>query len=420
MPQTMAEKILSRASRRKSVSPGEIVEADIDLAMVHDLTGPHVVEVVKEIAGEVTVWDPDKVAIIFDHHVPADKIRAAELQLIMRRVAKKLGIKKFHDVGRGGICHQVLVEERYVRPGMLVVGADSHTVTSGAVGAFATGIGASDMAMVWLTGRLWFMVPESVKVNVNGVLPKGVYAKDVILHIIGTVTVDGATYKAVEFHGDTIKRMNISERMTLSNMSVEMGAKAGMVPADEVTVKFFEEAGIRVKPFGPDEGAEYADVWEFEVSNLEPQVAAPHSVDNVHPVSELEGTPINQAFIGSCTNGRYEDFVEAAKILKGRKVAEGVRCIAIPASLKQYLRLLKEGIIDILTEAGCFVAHSTCGPCLGGHLGVLGPNEVAISSSNRNFRGRMGHPKSEVYLASPATVAASAVEGKIADPRKYL
>ena len=419
MPKTMAEKILGRASNRE-VSPGDIVEANIDLAMVHDLTGPHVVEVIEEIAGEVKVWDPNKVAIIFDHHVPADKIRAAELQLRMRKVARKLGIKKFHDVGRGGICHQVLVEEGYARPGMLIVGADSHTVTSGAVGAFATGIGASDMAMVWLTGKLWFMVPESIKINVNGTLQKGVYAKDVILHIIGTVTVDGATYKSVEFHGDTIKRMNVSERMTLSNMSVEMGAKAGMVPADEVTLKFLEERGITAKPFGPDPDAEYSDVWEFEVSKLEPQVAAPHSVDNVHPVSELEGTPVNQAFIGSCTNGRYEDFVEAAKILKGKKIAAGVRCIAIPASIKQYMRLLKEGIIGILSEAGCFVAHSTCGPCLGGHLGVLGPGEVAISSSNRNFKGRMGHPDSKVYLASPATVAASAIEGKITDPRKFL
>ncbi|NPA85051.1 MAG: 3-isopropylmalate dehydratase large subunit [Crenarchaeota archaeon] len=419
MAKTMAEKILGRASG-KDVAPGEIVEANVDLAMVHDLTGPHVVEVVEEIAGEVRVWDPDKVAIIFDHHVPADKIRAAELQAIMRRVARRLRISKFHDVGRGGICHQVLVEERYVRPGMLVVGADSHTVTSGAVGAFATGIGASDMAMVWLTGKLWFKVPESIKVNVTGTLPKGVYSKDVILNIIGTVTVDGATYKAVEFHGDTIRRMSIPDRMTLTNMTVEMGGKAGMVPADEVTVRYFEEAGIQVKPFGPDPGARYEDEWNFEVSNLEPQVAAPYSVDNVHPVSEVEGTPIDQAFIGSCTNGRYEDFVEAARILKGRKVADGVRCIAIPASIKQYSRLLKEGIIDILTEAGCFVAHSTCGPCLGGHLGVLGPEEVAISSSNRNFRGRMGHPTSKVYLASPATVAASAVEGKIADPRKYL
>ena len=415
----MAEKILSRASG-KDVAPGEIVEANIDLAMVHDLTGPHVVEVVKEIAGDVKVWDPDKVAIIFDHHVPADKIRAAELQLIMRRVARKLGIKKFHDVGRGGICHQVLVEERYVRPGMLVVGADSHTVTSGAVGAFATGIGASDMAMVWLTGKLWFKVPESIKANITGKLPKGVYAKDVILHIIGTVTVDGATYKAVEFHGDTVKNMSIADRMTLANMSVEMGAKAGMVPADEITVNFFKEVGMDVKPFGPDPGAQYEDEWNFEVSNLEPQVAAPHSVDNVKPVSEVEGVEIDQAFIGSCTNGRYEDFVEAAKILKGRKVAPGVRCIAIPASVKQYLKLLKDGIIDILTQAGCFVAYATCGPCLGGHLGVLGPGEVAISSSNRNFKGRMGHPESKVYLASPATVAASAVEGKIADPRKYL
>ena len=411
---TMAEKIFSEKVGRK-VEVGEIVEAPVDMAMVHDLTGPHVVEVVREIMGKDYVWDPTKVAVIFDHQAPADRIRSAELHILMRGVVKRLGIKKFHDVG-DGICHQVMVEERYVKPGMLVVGADSHTVTYGAVGAFATGIGASDMAMVWITGKLWFKVPESVKAVVEGTLPKGVFPKDVILHIIGTVGADGATYKAVEFHGDTVKDMSIAGRMVLANMSVEMGAKAGMVPADEKTVDFFYGT---VKPFGPDPDAEYQDEWRFEVNRLEPQVAVPYSIDNVKPVSEVEGIEIDQAFIGSCTNGRLEDLEVAAKILKGKKVKSS-RCIVIPASRKVFAEALKRGYIEIFIEAGCFVAHSTCGPCLGGHLGVLGPNEVAIASTNRNFRGRMGHPTSKTYVASPATVAASAVEGKITDPRKYL
>ncbi len=413
MGMTMAEKIFSEKVGRR-VEPGEIVEAPVDMAMVHDLTGPHVVEIVREVMGKDYVWDPTKVAVIFDHQAPADRIRSAELHILMRGVVRRLGIKRFHDVG-DGICHQVMVEERYVKPGMLVVGADSHTVTYGAVGAFATGIGASDMAMVWITGKLWFKVPESIKVLVEGELPKGTFPKDVILHIIGSVGADGATYKAVEYHGDTIRRMSIAGRMVLANMSVEMGAKAGMVPADEKTVEFFYGT---VKPFGPDPDAEYQDEWRFDVSNLEPQVAVPYSIDNVKPVSEVEGVEIDQAFIGSCTNGRLEDLEVAAKIMKGRKVKS--RCIVIPASRKVFAEALKRGYIETFIEAGCFVAHSTCGPCLGGHLGVLGPNEVAIASTNRNFRGRMGHPTSKTYVASPATVAASAVEGKIADPRKYL
>ncbi len=413
MGMTMAEKVFAEKVGRR-VEVGEIVEAPVDMAMVHDLTGPHVVEVVREVMGKDYVWDPNKVAVIFDHQAPADRIRSAELHALMRGVVRRLGIKRFHDVG-AGICHQVMVEERYVKPSMLVVGADSHTVTYGAVGAFATGIGASDMAMVWITGRLWFKVPESVKAVVEGELPKGVFPKDVILHIIGSVGADGATYKSVEFHGETIKDMSIAGRMVLANMSVEMGAKAGMIPADEKTVEYFYGT---VKPFGPDPDAEYRDEWRFDVSNLEPQVAVPYSIDNVKSVSEVEGIEVDQAFIGSCTNGRLEDLEVAAKILKGKKARS--RCIVIPASRKVFAEALKRGYIDIFIEAGCFVAHSTCGPCLGGHLGVLGPNEVAIASTNRNFRGRMGHPTSKTYVASPATVAASAVEGKITDPRKYL
>ncbi|MGQ9597422.1 MAG: aconitase/3-isopropylmalate dehydratase large subunit family protein, partial [Thermoproteota archaeon] len=308
-----------------------------------------------------------------------------------------------------------------LRPGMFVVGADSHTVTLGAFSLFATGIGSTDLAEVMTSGRLWFKVPEAMKVALTGRLKPGVMSKDLILRIIGDVGADGATYMSVEFQGEGVKTLSMASRMTMCNMTVEMGAKNGLFPLDEVATKHVDASGLNDKSiFKPDDDADYAMSLSYRIDELEPVVAAPHNVDNVRPVRDLEGLEVNQVFIGSCTNGREEDFEIAAKILSKKSVKKGVRCIVIPASRKVFLNLLRNGIIDKLVSAGCTVTHSTCGPCLGVHFGILGSGEVAVSTSNRNFRGRMGNPDSSIYLASPATAAASAVEGVITDPRKLL
>jgi len=414
---TLAENILAEASG-KSVSPGEIVYAGVDTAMSHE-NAALVIRWFREI-GRERVWDNEKIVIIFDHRVPAESIKTAEGQKKIRNFVKEQGIKHFYDINTG-ICHQVLAEKGFSRPGIVLVGTDSHTTTAGAFGAFATGIGATEMAGVWATGRIWFKVPETIKINVEGELSKGVYAKDVILHIIGHLRADGANYMAVEFDGDTIKNMSIASRMVLSNLSMEMGAKVAFVYPDEKTKKWLEER--KAKPYRfilPDKDARYVDEYNFDASEITPKVACPHTVDNVKSIEEVEGTGINQAFIGSCTNGRLEDLREAAKILKGRKVKEGVRLIIGPASWEVYRDAMREGLLDIFIEAGGVIINPGCGPCLGAHQGILASGEVAISTTNRNFQGRMGSPESFVYLASPAAVAASAIEGKIADPRKYL
>jgi len=414
---TLAENILAEASG-KSVSPGEIVYAGVDTAMSHE-NAALVIRWFREI-GRERVWDNEKIVIIFDHRVPAESIKTAEGQKKIRNFVKEQGIKHFYDINTG-ICHQVLAEKGFSRPGIVLVGTDSHTTTAGAFGAFATGIGATEMAGVWATGRIWFKVPETIKINVEGELSKGVYAKDVILHIIGHLRADGANYMAVEFDGDTIKNMSIASRMVLSNLSMEMGAKVAFVYPDEKTKKWLEER--KAKPYRfilPDKDARYVDEYNFDASEITPKVACPHTVDNVKSIEEVEGTEINQAFIGSCTNGRLEDLREAAKILKGRKVKEGVRLIIGPASWEVYRDAMREGLLDIFIEAGGVIINPGCGPCLGAHQGILASGEVAISTTNRNFQGRMGSPESFVYLASPAAVAASAIEGKIADPRKYL
>jgi len=414
---TLAENILAEASG-KSVSPGEIVYAGVDTAMSHE-NAALVIRWFREI-GRERVWDNEKIVIIFDHRVPAESIKTAEGQKKIRNFVKEQGIKHFYDINTG-ICHQVLAEKGFSRPGIVLVGTDSHTTTAGAFGAFATGIGATEMAGVWATGRIWFKVPETIKINVEGELSKGVYAKDVILHIIGHLRADGANYMAVEFDGDTIKNMSIASRMVLSNLSMEMGAKVAFVYPDEKTKKWLEER--KAKPYRfilPDKEARYVDEYNFDASEITPKVACPHTVDNVKSIEEVEGTEINQAFIGSCTNGRLEDLREAAKILKGRKVKEGVRLIIGPASWEVYRDAMREGLLDIFIEAGGVIINPGCGPCLGAHQGILASGEVAISTTNRNFQGRMGSPESFVYLASPAAVAASAIEGKIADPRKYL
>lgn len=414
------EKILANASGKKHVSPDDIVEANIDVAMTHDLTGPLAIKSFREI-GAKKVWDKDKVVIILDHLVPASSVISAGLHRTVRNFAEEQNIKNFYDVGRGGVCHQVMPEKGHVRPGEVIVGSDSHTCTYGAFGAFATGIGSTEMAAVFATGKLWFRVPDVIKVDVEGKFQKWVTAKDMTLNIIGKIGADGAIYKGLEFGGSTIRGLTIDGRMVLCNMAVEMGAKAGIIEPDQKTLDYVKARTD--KPFNPvksDPDATYERVVDVDVSDLEPQVAVPHQVDNIKPVSEVAGTEVNQAFIGSCTNGRLEDLQSAAQVIKGKKIAPGVRLIVIPASQEIYLNAVDEGLIKAFMEAGATIGNPNCGPCLGGHMGILADGEACISTSNRNFIGRMGSTKSFVYLASPATVAASALTGTITDPRKVM
>ena len=414
----ICEKILARASGKKEVSPGEIVEAKVDMAMVNEITGPLAIEAFHEIGIE-KVWDNQRIVMVLDHQIPADSVKSAELHKIMRKFAKNQEIQHFYDVGFGGVCHQVMVEKGHVRPGELIVGADSHTCTYGALGAFGTGIGSTEMAAVFATGRIWLKVPETIKISVTGTFQKFVTAKDLILNVIGQIGADGALYKAIEFNGSTIESLSISERMTLCNMAVEAGAKTGIINPDEKTILYVRNRTHEpFKPLTSDFDAEYEKTIEIDVSGLEPQIACPHSVDNVKSASEVEGTPINQAFIGSCTNGRIEDLRLAAEIIKGRKISNGVRFLVTPASQEVYLQALREGLLETFVEAGACVCNPTCGACFGGHMGLLADGETCISSSNRNFIGRMGSPKAKIYLASPATVAASAIKGEITDPRR--
>ncbi|MFQ6118202.1 MAG: 3-isopropylmalate dehydratase large subunit [Candidatus Bipolaricaulia bacterium] len=415
MGRTIAEKILAAKSGEREVKPGQIVNAKVDIAMSHEnaaLVERHFTEL-----GVDHVWDPERIILLFDHRVPAESVKTAIGQREVRQFVKEQKIKYFYDM-KAGICHQVLPERGHVRPGELIVGTDSHTTTHGAFGAFATGIGATEMAAVWATGELWLRVPETIRIEVSGRFPEWVSAKDLILHIIGRLRADGADYKAVEFYGETIKNMSIASRMVLANLAMEMGAKAAIVPPDEKTIKYVKSRTD--KPFTPvyaDPDAEYVNEFKFDVSELEPLIAKPHRVDNVVPISEVLGTEIDQAFLGSCTNGRLEDLEAAARILKGRKVHPGVRMLVGPASWEIYLGALRRGLLETFIEAGALVLNPGCGPCLGAHQGLLAPGERCISSTNRNFQGRMGSPEAEIYLASPATVAASALEGEIADPR---
>ncbi len=416
----ITEKILAKASGKRSVRSGEIVDANVDMLMVHDLTGPLAVEAFKRIGLE-KIWDSQRAVVILDHQVPAESVKAAELHKMMRRFAKEQNIR-LYDVGKGGICHQVMPEKGHVLPGTVIVGADSHTCTYGAFGAFATGIGSTEAAAVFATGKIWLKVPEAIKIEVSGHFQKYVTPKDFILHIIGNIGVDGAIYKSIEFTGPTIREMSMAGRMTLCNMTVEMGAKNGVVEPDQTTFKFLE--GRTSKALGQnailksDADASYEKIIDVDVTGLGSQVACPSSVDNVKPASELSHVGLDQAFIGSCTNGRIEDLRLAADILRGRKVKEGVRTLVIPASKETYSQALREGLIEIFTDADALVCGSTCGPCLGGHIGLLAPGETCVSTSNRNFIGRMGSTEANVYLASPATVAASAITGRITAPEE--
>jgi len=415
---TLAEKILARKAGRDEVRAGEIVQAKVDVAFSHE--NARMVKLSFAKIGVERVWDPEKIVIIFDHRVPANSERTAKGQKEIREFVKAQGIKHFYDIN-AGICHQVLAEEGFSRPGILLVGTDSHTTTAGALGAFATGVGATEMSAVWATGELWLRVPETTKITLNGTLPKGVYAKDVVLKVIGAIGADGADYKAIEYSGDAVSAMSIASRLTVSNQSMEAGAKVAFIIPDKLTEDYVKpRAKGPYEMLAPDSDARYVSEHVFDVSDLEPQLACPHAVDNVKPVSEVAGAEINQAVIGSCTNGRLEDLREAARILKGRRADSNVRLIVVPASWKVYREAMEEGILAVLVDAGAVIINAGCGPCLGAHQGVLAPGEVAVTSTNRNFQGRMGSAESFVYLASPATVAASAIEGRLADPRKYL
>jgi 3-isopropylmalate/(R)-2-methylmalate dehydratase large subunit len=370
------------------------------------------------------IWDPGRVAVIFDHRVPAESPKTASNQKKVREFVAKHGIAKFHDIrgDEGGICHQILPENGYVRPGAVVVGTDSHTTSHGALNAFAFGIGATEMASVWSLGvALNVEVPQTIKVEVSGHFAANVGPKDLILHLVGLLTAEGANFRAIEFHGGTIRQMSTSGRLVLCNMTVEAGATSGVVPGDQETVRYLrEEAGVSdpLTLVTPDPDAVYERVVQIDASRLAPQIACPHTVDNVKPVDAVLGTRVHQVVIGSCTNGRLDDIAAAARILRGRKVARGTRMLVFPASSRIYQQALEEGYVLDLMRAGAVVMNSGCGPCLGVHEGALGDGEVALSTTNRNFKGRMGNPNSEVYLCSPDVAAASALTGVITDPRK--
>jgi 3-isopropylmalate/(R)-2-methylmalate dehydratase large subunit len=417
MKETMAQKILARASGKTEVKPGEYAIANIDLAMVHGAL--QMVNSVLTEAGVDNVWDPARIVCMIDHLVPAPTIEAAETHKAVREAVRKLGIKHFYGEN-AGICHQVIVEKGHILPGELVVGTDSHTTTYGALGAAGTGIGISEMAYVLTTGKLWFTVPETIKFVMSGNLQPRVMSKDILLYIAGKYSSSVAQYKAVEFSGPVAEQLSISSRMTMSNMAVEIGAKFGFFEADEKTATFLTERAKR--PFlaiKPDKDARYEKVYDVHVTALEPQIAIPFTIENVKPISQMGEMKIDQAVLGSCTNGRLEDLRIAAEITKGRKVHPDTRFLVVPASAEVYQEALREGILSTLMETGAVICNPTCGPCYGGCMGLLAPGEVCIASINRNFKGRMGSPESRVYLGSPATVAASAIEGKIADPRNY-
>lgn len=416
MAMTMAEKILANASGKISAEAGEIVMANIDVAMTHDLTGPLSVESFEKL-GVDQVWDPEKIVIVFDHQVPADSLDAVNNHMIMRKFVEDQKINNFYDV-REGVCHQVLPEKGHVVPGEVIVGTDSHTCTHGALGAFSTGIGSTDMAMVFATGKLWFKIPETIKFDITGKLGDNVFAKDVVLNIIGKIGADGATYKACEFGGETTRNMSISDRMVLCNMAIEMGGKTGLVEPDQKTFNYLDgRTKKNYEVMKTDTDAKSLETLYIDVNELEPQIACPHNVDNVKPVSEVEGTHIDQVFLGSCTNGRISDLRMAAKIMKGKDVAKNVRMLVIPASREVYTKAMDEGLLRTFVDSGALVCNPCCGPCLGGHVGLVGPGEVSLSTSNRNFKGRQGSPDAEVYLSSAAVAAVSAVTGKITDPR---
>jgi 3-isopropylmalate/(R)-2-methylmalate dehydratase large subunit len=414
----MTQKILADHAGLKSVKPGELIKAKLDLVLGNDITTPVAIKEFRRI-GQDFVFDINKIAIVPDHFTPNKDIKSAEQVKFTREFAKEMKIVNFFEVGQMGIEHALLPEKGLVVPGDLVIGADSHTCTYGALGAFSTGIGSTDMAAGMATGEAWFKVPEAMKFVLTGKMTKWVSGKDIILHIIGMIGVDGALYKSMEFSGDGIANLSIDDRFTMANMAIEAGAKNGIFPVDEKTLEYVKEHAKReFKVYKADEDAEYSDTFNIDLSQIKPTVSFPSLPDNTRTIDNVGNIEIDQVVIGSCTNGRIEDLRIAASILKDRKVNESVRCIIIPATQKIWKQAMNEGLFDIFVDSGAAVSTPTCGPCLGGHMGILAKGERCVSTTNRNFVGRMGHPESEVYLASPAIAAASAIKGRIASPEE--
>ena len=419
MRMTMTQKILAAHAGLEEVRAGDLIEAKLDLVLGNDITAPVAISVFEK-AGFTDVFDPEKIAIVLDHYTPCKDIKSAELCKTAREFAKKHGIRHFFDVGQAGIEHALLPERGLVAPGDCVIGADSHTCTYGALGAFSTGVGSTDMAAGMAAGENWFKVPAAIRVTLTGALPRHVSGKDVILHLIGRIGVDGALYRSLEFAGEGVASLGMDDRFTIATMAIEAGAKNGIFPVDEKTLAYTKPRVTRpFRVWEADPDAEYEREVEIDLSALRPTVALPHLPGNTKTIDEVRGMPVDQAVIGSCTNGRISDLRAAAAILKGRKVAPGLRCIVIPATQEVSLQCLREGLTEIFLEAGCAFSTPTCGPCLGGHMGCLAAGERAVSTTNRNFVGRMGHTGSEVVLASPEVAAASAVAGCLADPAEY-
>jgi 3-isopropylmalate/(R)-2-methylmalate dehydratase large subunit len=417
---TITEKIIASHAGRAEVGPGDFVYADVDIALGNDITAPIAIREF-EAAGVAKVFDRTKVALVPDHFTPNKDIQSAEQSKILRDFARRQNLTHYWEVGEVGVEHALLPEQGVVGPGDLVIGADSHTCTYGALGAFSTGVGSTDLAAAMATGKVWLKVPASLKFVFSGTLDPWAGGKDLILHTIGQIGVDGALYKAMEFGGPVIEKLGMDDRLSMCNMAIEAGGKNGIIVPDAVTREYAQGRLERKAVYQTsDAGAKYEHVYEWDVTGLGPMVACPNLPENVKPVGELKDVAIDQSVIGSCTNGRMVDLRIAAKILKGRRVAKGVRCLVIPATQKIYLDAMREGLLEIFVEAGCAVSAPTCGPCLGGHMGILAAGEVAVATTNRNFTGRMGHVKSQVYLASPAVAAASALTGKITHPKDVV
>lgn len=421
MSMTIVEKILAKKSGKSTVKPDEIVELSVDLAMIHDALGAHTIAKFKELETE-KVWAPEKIVVVLDHYVPNKDLDVAKKCLRIKKFVIEQGIDNYYEVGKGGICHQVLVEKGHALPGMVVVGTDSHMTTSGVVGAFATGIGVDEMAVVFKTGKLWERVPATIRINVEGRLLPPLTSKDLMLFIIKRLGISGAIFKSLQFTGSAIDEMSLESRMVLTNMAVETGATNGIIEPDQKVLNHVKpKTNHPVSVIRSDPDAGYAQTLEFHTDEIkEPMLAMPPDPSNGVWVSEMVGTKIDQAFIGACTNGRLEDLRLAARILKGRKVSKYTKAIIIPASQEIYKAALKEGLIEVLAEAGATIGPPTCGPCMEAHMGILGPDEVCISSANRNFQGRAGDISAKIFLASPATVAASAIKGEISDPREFF
>jgi 3-isopropylmalate/(R)-2-methylmalate dehydratase large subunit len=420
MSMTITEKILAAHSGRESVVPGEIVNARLDLSVCHAVTTPPAVQMLRKL-GINKVFDPSKILVTPDHFVPNKDIKSAELSKHLREWRIEQGITRYYEIGNHGICHAIAPEQGHVLPGMTIICGDSHTTTMGALGTFATGVGSTDLAAGLATGELWFKVPESMLFELNGRLPHGVYSKDIILYIISKIGVDGARYRTMEYRGSAMTDLSMEARFTITNMAIEAGGKSGVMPVDDVAMNYVHaRSNLPYELYYSDDDAQYVETYKIDVSSLEPMVALPSLPSNGRFISEVPRVKIDQVYIGSCTNGRIEDLRIAATVMKGHKVAPGTRAIVVPATTEVWKMALREGLFDVFSDAGCVVSTATCGACLGGHMGVLGSEETCLSTTNRNFVGRMGDPRSKVYLASPATAAATAITGTITDPREFL